>query len=44
MGDPTCEKIKTFVSYLLVGMGIYTFCGFADVVAANSEAYSGKNG
>jgi hypothetical protein len=30
MGDPICDKIKTFVSYLLVGMGMYTFCGFAD--------------
>jgi hypothetical protein len=30
MGDPTCEKIKTLVSYLLVGMHMHTFCGFVD--------------
>jgi hypothetical protein len=30
MGNPTCEKMKTLVSYLLVGMRMYTFCGFAD--------------
>jgi hypothetical protein len=31
MGNPTCEKMKTLVSYLLVGMRMYTFCGFAEV-------------
>jgi hypothetical protein len=31
MGDPTCKKTETMVSYVLVGMHMYTFCGFADV-------------
>ena len=32
IGNPTWEKIKTLVSYLLVGMCMYTFCSFADGV------------
>ena len=31
IGDPTCEKMETIMSYVLVGMVMYTFCGFTDV-------------
>ena len=42
MGNPTCEKMKTLVIYLLVGMHMYTFCSFADALVRRTFPGSAK--